>query len=146
MNVLVIMMALGGAPSFHAGHAWSAPNCVSALEQAYKPFAARKGAETSGDFNSDGQPDFAMLLDNARTPAISAIGICLSNESRPLLITAPYQTVEIFTKPKGTAYEDYEDETQGTYDRDVISVSDGAWIGASYVLRAGIFVRIVDGD
>lgn len=108
MNVLVIMMALGGAPSFHAGHAWSAPNCVSALEQAYKPFAARKSAEASGDFNSDGQPDFAMLLDNARTPAISAIGICLSNESRPLLITAPYQTVEIFTKPKGTAYEDYE--------------------------------------
>jgi hypothetical protein len=40
---------------------------------------------------------------------------------------------------------DRETGKKGAYERDVISVSDGTGAAASYVLRAGVFARIVDG-
>lgn len=125
--------------------AWDSATCTAALEHAYRSFAARPGASTEGDYNGDGRADVALLLDNP-VAGRSAIGVCLSRESRPLLVTAPYQDAKIFTKPKGTAYTDFEAARNGVYELDAISVSDGAWIGASYVLRAGVFERIVDTD
>lgn len=145
MKMLLIVAALA-SPSLALSQEWNQADCTSALEHAYNPFLARSEAHTTGDFNSDGRADFAVLLDRQGAPSRSAIGVCLSNEARPLLIISPFQTGKIFTKIKGTAYQDSETGVEGTYDRDVISVSDGAWIGASYLLRAGVFVRIVDGD
>jgi hypothetical protein len=145
MKVIVVLIALA-APSLALGQEWTAESCSAALERAYSPFSARAGASTRGDFNSDGQVDFALLLDNPRTVVKTAIGVCLSKEPRPLLITAPYATAKISTKPQGTTYSDRATGKKGTYERDAISVSDTAgWASASYVLRAGVFARVVDG-
>ena len=140
------VIALVISPSICNANDWNMETCVSALESAYQPFKARTDASTTGDFDSDGKNDFAVILDKTKNNQKSAIGVCLSIDKRPLLITAPYQSTKIFTKPKGTAYMDFDTEKGGIYDRDVISVSDGAWIGASYALRGGIFVQIIDGD
>jgi len=145
MKVIVVLIALA-APSLALGQEWSAESCSAALERAYSPFSARAGASTRGDFNSDRQADFALLLDSSRSTGKSAIGVCLSKEPRALLITAPYATANISTKPQGTAYSDRETGKKGTYERDAISVSDTAGgASASYVLRVGVFARVVDG-
>ena len=145
MKLLVALVVLvTPLPAF--AQEWNAASCESALESAYASFSARDAANTTGDFNSDGRADFALLLDSVWGVKRSAIGVCLSREPRPLLILNPYETGKIFTKPKGTAFMDVETETEGVYERDVISVSDGGWIGASYILRAGVFVKIIDGD
>jgi len=145
MKIIAVVISLA-LPSAAFCQEWSREHCSSALEQAYSSFAAREHASTRGDFNSDGKADFALLLDSARDSRKSAIGVCLSREPRPLLITAPYESGKIFTKPKGTAYRDFETEKDGVYERDAISVSDGAWVGASYVLRGGVFAKVIDGD
>jgi hypothetical protein len=116
------------------------------LGHAYSFFSPRPNAATKGDFNSDGEPDFALLLEAKASPHRAAVGVCLSNEPRPLLITSPYQSAKIFTKPKGTKYMDFDAESSGIYERDAISVSDGAWLGASYILRGGVFVQVIDSD
>jgi hypothetical protein len=143
MKSIVVLIALAASSSVF-GQEWSAESCGAALERAYSPFSERTGTTVHGDFNSDGLIDFALLLDNSRTSK-SAIGVCLSNEPRPLLITAPYATAKISTKPKGAAYTDRETGKKDTYERDAISVSDGAGVGASYILRVGVFARVVDG-
>ena len=140
--ILAFALGLLALPVF--GQDWRADTCGTSLAQAYSSFAARAGARTSGDFNGDGQADFAFLLDNLSAHT-SAIGVCLSGEPRPLLITAPYRAGKIFTKPKGTAYTSPETKQKGFYEVDAIAVSDGGRIGASYVLRAGVFARVVDG-
>ena len=101
---------------------------------------------TNGDYNSDKAPDVAMLLrpkSNNRKPSI---GVCLSNVTIPVLINYAYVAGNIFTTPKGSRYFDHELEKSGSYERDVISVSDNECCGASYVLRGGVFVEIVDSD
>jgi hypothetical protein len=145
MKILAALIALA-LPSAALCQEWRLESCSSALAFSYSSFSAREGASTTGDFNSDGNPDFALLLDQTRDSHKSAIGVCLSKEPRPLLITGPYESTEIFTKPKGTEYMNFETEKSGFYERDAISVSDGAWIGASYILRGGVFARVIDGD
>jgi hypothetical protein len=145
MKVIVALIALA-APSSAFAQEWNAETCKAALERAYSPFSARSSASTLGDFNSDGQTDFSLLLDNSRDRRKSAIGVCLSKEPRPLLITAPYATGKISTKPRGTVYVDRETGKKGVYERDAISVSDGTGARASYVLRVGVFARVVDGN
>lgn len=144
MKVIVTLIALA-APFSALSQDWSAESCGAALEHAYSPFTARVGATTRGDFNSDGLPDFALFLDNVRAGK-SAIGVCLSKEPRPLLITAPFATATISTKPSGTGYVDQESGKRGAYERDAISVTNGAGASASYVLRVGVFARVVDGN
>jgi len=144
MIVIAVLIALA-APSSALGQEWSADSCSAALERAYSPFSARDGASARGDFNRDGLSDFALLMDNSRDKRKSAIGVCLSGEPRALLITAPYATTTISTKPQGTTYTDRETGKRGAYERDAISVGDGAGGGASYVLRVGVFARVVDG-
>lgn len=142
---LIVTLLLLAAPSAALCQDWSVDSCSSALQRAYSSFSAREHAGTSGDFNGDGNLDFALLMDSLRGSHKAAIGVCLSREQRPLLITAPYTSGKIFTKPKGTAYEDLEADKRGAYERDAISVSDGASVGASYILRAGVFARVIDG-
>jgi hypothetical protein len=125
---------------------WNGNNCNASLERAYSFFAVRPNASTQGDFNGDGALDFAVFLDGKAHSGRSAIGVCLSKEPRPLLITNPYQSSKIFTKPKGTAYLDFDTDDRGVYELDSISVSDDAWLGASYILRGGVFARVVDRD
>ena len=125
---------------------WSDDSCHSELQRAYTLFVVRPGATTQGDFNSDGSPDIAKLLDHTALPDKAAVGVCLSGVKKPVVVTNPYESTKVFTKPKGTTYLDYESETEGIYERDAISVSDGTWFGASYILRAGVFVQVVDGD
>ena len=144
MKFIVVLIALA-APASAFGQEWTADSCSAALERAYSPFSARAGANTRGDYNSDGLADFALVLVNSRTHK-AAIGVCLSKEARPLLITAPYAAARISTKPAGTRYTDRETGKKGTFERDAISVSDGAKSTASYVLRVGVFDRVVDGD
>jgi hypothetical protein len=143
-GIVVLIVLAASSPAL--SQEWSAESCSAALQGAYSPFSGRSGASTRGDFNGDGKTDFALLLDNSRGTRKSAIGVCLSKEPRPLLITAPYATATISTKPRGTAYMDRETGKKGAYERDVISVSDGPGAGASYVLRVGVFARVVDGD
>jgi len=125
---------------------WDSNTCNVSLEHAYNFFATRPGAATQGDFNGDKALDFAVVLDSKAKSGKSAIGVCLSSEARPLLITNPYQSAKIFTTPKGTSYMDFETEDRGVYELDSISVSDGAWLGASYILRGGVFARVIDRD
>ena len=145
MKFLVALLLLP-ATSVASSQDWTPNTCSASLERAYGFFSARTEAATQGDFNGDGALDFALLLATKTPPNKPAIGVCLSKEARPLLITRPYQSVKIFTKLKGTQYVDFETEKPGTYELDSISVSDGAWLGASYILRGGVFVQIVDSD
>lgn len=145
MKILVIVLLLqAGAAAF--AQDWSSVTCGASLDHAYTFFSPRRDAATVGDFNSDGMPDFALLLDAKGSPHRAAIGVCLSNEPRSLLITNPYQSTKIFTKTKGTQYMHIDTGSPGVYERDAISVSDGAWIGASYILRGGVFVQVIDSD
>ena len=141
-TILVLTLCLAAVPAF--AQEWRADTCEPALAHAYTSFSARANARTSGDFNGDGRMDFALFLDNLIVHKV-AIGVCLSGEPRPLLITAPSQTSKILTKPKGTAYMSIETGQHGVYELDTISVSNGAQDGASYILRAGVFARVVDG-
>ena len=145
MKIIVVVVALA-APSVAFCQAWSVESCSAALEHAYSTYSARDHATTAGDFNSDGEGDVALLLDSRHDSHKSAIGVCLSREPRPLLITAPYESAKILAKPKGTAYVDFETGEKSVYERDAISVSDGARAGASYVLRGGVFARVIDGN
>lgn len=140
---LLLLQASAGA----SAQEWSSTTCGDSLGLAYGFFAPRRdAAATQGDFNSDDSPDVALLLEAKASPHRAAIGVCLSNEPRPLLITSPYVSAKILTKPKGTQYMDFDTGNTGVYEHDAISVSDGAWIGASYILRGGVFVRVIDSD
>lgn len=145
MKTIAVLLALA-APTAALGQEWSAALCTAALERAYSPFLARLPANTRGDFNSDGLTDFALLMDHPRDPHKSAIGVCLSREPRALLITAPYATAHISTKQQGTPYVDRQTGKKATYERDAISVDDGEGATASYVLRVGVFARVVEGE
>lgn len=143
---LLIAMLICLAPTFAMCQEWNGRTCDASLEHAYSFFAVRPGAATQGDFNGDGALDFAVLLDAKAHTGKAAIGVCLSSESRPLLITDPHQSTTIATAPKGTAYVDFKTEDHGIYELDSIAVSDGARLRASYILRGGVFVRVVDRD
>ena len=146
MRLLVVLLLLQASAAVSAQE-WSSVTCGASLGQAYSFFAPRSDSvATQGDFNSDGTADFALLLEAKAAPHKAAVGVCLSNEPRPLLITSPYVSAKIFTKPKGTEYMDFDSESTGVYEHDAISVSDGAWLGASYILRAGVFVQVIDSD
>ena len=146
MKLLAVLLLLQASVASSA-QGWSSATCAASLGHAYSFFAPRHdAAATHGDFNGDGVADFALLLEAKASPHKAAVGVCLSNEPRPLLITSPYVSVKIFTKPKGTEYMDFDTEGTGVYEHDAISVSDGAWLGASYILRGGIFVQVIDSD
>ena len=102
--------------------------------------------DTVGDYNSDKIPDFALLLSPKSNDRKQSIGVCLSNVSIPVLINYAYVPGNIFTKPKGSRYDDYDLGKSSIYERDVISVNNNECCGASYVLRGGVFVEIVDSD
>jgi hypothetical protein len=142
---IVALLLLQAAMDASAA-SWTSSHCGGALERAYAFFSVRPHASTQGDFNGDGDADFAFLLVTNGTPAKAAIGVCLSNEARPLLITSPPESAVISTKPRGTAYLDFDTKRPGVFELDAISVSDGASMGASYILRAGVFVPIIDRD
>ena len=143
---LIVALLILQAPIGARAASWTSSACGDALEHAYGFFSIRPRASTQGDFNGDGDADFAFLLAGKGKPSRPAIGICLSKEARPLLITSPPESAAISTKHRGTTYFDFETEKPGIYELDAISVSDGGWIGASYILRAGVFVRIIDRD
>jgi hypothetical protein len=146
MRFLVVLLLLQASAAASAQE-WSSATCGASLGHAYSFFATRRdAAATQGDFNSDGTADFAVLLEGKASPHKAAIGVCLSNEPRPLLITSPYVSAKIFTKPRGTEYMDFDSESAGVYEHDAISVSDGACCGASYILRSGVFVQVIDSD
>jgi len=146
MRLLVVLLLLQASAAVSAQE-WSSINCDASLGHAYSFFVPRRDATaTQGDFNGDGTTDYALLLEAKALPHKGAIGVCLSNEPRPLLITSPYVSTKIFTKAKGTEYMDFDSESTGVYEHDAISVSDGAWLGASYILRAGVFVQVIDSD
>jgi hypothetical protein len=143
LAALLLLQASAGAPAQDG----ASGTCSALLGHAYGFFAPRgDAAATQGDFNSDGAVDFALLLEEKASPHRAAIGVCLSNEPRPLLIISPYVSGKIFTKPKGTSYMDLESQSTGVYERDAISVSDGEWLGVSYILRGGVFVQVIDAD
>ena len=144
LKVLAALLMLPASIGASSGN-WNSDSCGEALQRAYGFFSVRPQSTTLGDFNGDGELDFASLLDGKASNR-RAIGICLSKEARPLLINSPYQSIRIFTKPKGTPYLDVATEKPGIYELDAIAVSDGGWLGASYILRAGVFVQVVDGD
>jgi len=145
MRLLIALLFLQASAAASAQD-WSSVTCGASLGHAYGFFSPRPDDATQGDFNGDGTPDFALLMEAKAAPHRAAVGVCLSNEPRPLLITSPYQSAKISTKPKGTAYVDLDTGSSRVFERDAISVSDGARIGASYILRVGVFVQVIDSD
>ena len=87
-----------------------------------------------------------MLLRPKRHDRKQSIGVCLSNVKVPVLINYAYVQDHISTKAKGTRYNDYDRETTSRYERDAITFDDQVCCGASYILRGGVFVEIVDSD
>ena len=144
MKITAILSTLFLMSSASASEPWTATSCKESIAHAYNGYELRDAAPASGDYNDDGHSDFAFLLDRQSKKA--AIGVCLSGVGFPVAITNIYVSGHISTKVKGTRYMNFDTETESTYERDVISVDDGAWIGASYVLRQGIFVEVVDRD
>ena len=145
------LVVLALAPLVAQTQSWEAESCKSALLSAYTtleslPQADRHSSITVGDYNSDKIPDVAMLLRPRTNNRKQSIGVCLSNVTVPVLINYAYVSNNIVTKARGTRYNDYELEKSGVYEHDVISVNNNECCGASYVLRRGVFVEIVDSD
>ena len=145
------LIALVALPLVSQAQSWQPESCKSALLAAYTtmeplPASDHVESQTQGDYNSDKITDVAILLKPKRDTRKQSIGVCLSNVRIPVLINYAYVPNHIFTKRKGTRYNDYDLGQTRTFDRDVISVNDNACCGASYILRGGVFVEIVDSD
>ena len=150
MKVLATTALLLIAFSCNA-QSWQVASCRDILLTTFtslKPLPAAMSTDsvTQGDYNSDRIPDVAMLLRPKKLNRKQSIGVCLSNVASPVLINYAYVPDHVFTKPKGTRYDDYETGQTLTYERDAISVNDMQCCGASYVLRGGVFVEIIDSD
>ena len=144
--VVLSLMPLGSQ-----AQTWQPESCKSALLAAYTtmeplPASQSAAAVTLGDYNDDQIQDVAMLLRPKRHDRKQSIGVCLSNVKVPVLINYAYVQDHISTKAKGTRYNDYDRETTSRYERDAITVNDQVCCGASYILRGGVFVEIVDSD
>src|SRR6476469_4325820 len=100
-RLVALLMVL--APCAATCQEWTGTTCIASLERAYSVFAVRPDTSIQGDFNGDGGLDFAVLLDGKAHKGNAAIGVCLSREARPLIITHPYQSTKIVARPKGTA-------------------------------------------
>ena len=145
----IVVFAL--LPFSSQAQSWHPQSCKSALLSAYTTMEALPESEsvaalTAGDYNDDQIQDVAMLLRPKSQSRKQSIGVCLSNVKIPVLINYAYVPNHISTKMKGTRYNDYDREVTSTYERDVITVNDQTCCGASYILRGGVFVEIVDSD
>lgn len=143
MNIVAALFGLVGAATASPSEAWTQEACHAALAQSFSAYQLRAAPGTSGDYNDDRLPDFAYLLDR-KAGGASAAGVCLSSVEVPVVITHLYVADRISTTGKGTRFHDVEKGTEGHYEKDVISVDDGQRNGASYILRGGVFVQIVD--
>lgn len=125
---------------------WTPAQCAASLERAYSFFSARAGTQVQGELNGDGRVDHALLLDHRARPDRSVIGVCLSGEPRPLLITDPYASTRIAITPHGAEYHDAQAGNAGRFELDAITVGDADDARASYILRVGVFERIVHAE
>ena len=148
---LLALLAFAIAPLASNAQSLEPESCKNALLAAYTtmepiPSSVAVSSFTRGDYNSDEIPDVAMLLRPKSQNRKQSIGVCLSNVKIPVLINYAYVPNHISTKIKGTRYDDYDRGVTSTYERDVITVNDQVCCGASYILRGGVFVEIVDSD
>ena len=125
---------------------WAREQCAASLERAYSFFSTRAGTQVQGELNGDGRADHALLLDHRSRPDRSVIGVCLSGEPRPLLITDPYASTRIAITPRGREYRDAQAGNARQFELDAITVDGAAAARASYILRVGVFERVVHAD
>ena len=110
--------------------------------------AERTSVSARGDFDGDGAADTALLLQPLGGTAKLAAAVCLSGSpgGQPMLIEDIYTAGNLSTKGKGSRYVDYDTEQAGVYERDGINSYCCGCCGATYVLRNGAFVQVVDSD
>jgi hypothetical protein len=111
---------------------------------------------TRGDFDGDGRPDVALLVQQGPTPvlryperiAASRVAVCLGRSAGVELhvIDALYCGDYIELAVKGTRYYDVEHGREDAYPSDGIRTVCFEKASATYVYDGGGFRRIVDGD
>jgi hypothetical protein len=99
---------------------------------------------TIGDFDSDGKEDAAFLILRAGKKQIAA---CLTGgKLRTVLISDLYCDDGISSVSSGGAYYNYDNDSEGRYERDGIHAYCYEKAGATYIYQSGAFQRIVDSD
>jgi hypothetical protein len=111
-----------------------------------------------GDFDGDGHPDIALLIQNRLKPILdypdraysSFVAVCLSRLRTVILhlVDNPYCSDLLEVSRKGQRYHDFEKDETNTYPLDGVKTVCFEKASATYVYdaeRAG-FRRIVDGD
>lgn len=131
---------------------WAFPACVST--PAYPDPGAPKHdpdgphSEAYGDYDGDGKMDAALLLRPASGEGRHAISVCLSRkpDGAPELIRDAYTAGPVSTTPKDRRHYDYNTGTHGLYELDGVGSYCCECCGATYILRKGRFVEIIDSD
>ena len=118
--------------------------------QGFDPVRAR------GDFDTDGRPDLALLVQERATPVAqyperiyaSRVAVCLNRASGVALyvVDEPYCADAIVSARKGERYFDFEREREGTFPSDGVRTICFKAAGATFLFEDGGFRRIVDGD
>jgi len=105
-------------------------------------------SKTVGDYDGDGKEDIALLLRPRSGAGEYAISVCLSSKpSRaPEFIQEAYTYGPLSTTPKGREYHDFDTGKEGLYEFDGIGSYCCECCGATYILRQGRFVEVIDSD
>ncbi|MHB9097095.1 MAG: hypothetical protein ACYC5X_04645 [Syntrophales bacterium] len=105
-------------------------------------------SKTVGDYDGDGKEDIALLLRPISGHGDYAISVCLSSKpsGAPELIHKAYTYGPLVTTPKGREYYDFSTDAEGRYELDGIGSYCCECCGATYILRKGKFVEVIDSD
>jgi hypothetical protein len=132
----------------------AADSCAVRATYAYADYhlaptnSERTSVSAHGDFDGDGKRDTAILLKPLAKNTKLAAAVCLSSTpgSTPVLIKDIYTAGNLSTKKKGSRHFDFDTEKYGVYERDGINTFCCECCGATYIMRNGEFVQVVDSD
>lgn len=99
----------------------------------------------AGDFDGDGQTDWALLIVDGDTTKL-AICMRINRSPRVVVIADPYCRDVVFRSKARGKHHNYDTNRDEVIKRDGVSVSCFEKAGATYVYERGSFRRIVDVD